>query len=134
MLFQRKFFLDLEAEAGKTRAPSAVVAVAAPKPAPAAKPTAAPKPASAAVAPPPATAPAAVQASASAASAAQPPALTTAEAIAAELAAEQANRPAPTLATFAPDCLSPGALQLRRRRGGADLARFRTLAGGLLRS
>lgn len=132
MLFQRKFFLDLEAEAGKTPAPPAVVATAEPKPAPAAKATATTKPASNAAAAAPAVA--AVQAAAAAPSATQPPVLTTAAAIAAELAAEQANRPAPTLATFAPDCLSPGALQLRRRRGGADLARFRALAGGLLRS
>jgi len=58
--------------------------------------------------------------------------LTTAEAIAAELAAAQANRPAPTTATFAPDCLAPsGALPRPRRRGGANLAAFRTMAKGM---
>jgi hypothetical protein len=58
--------------------------------------------------------------------------LTTAEAIAAELAAAQAARPAAVDATFAPDCLTPGgALPMRRRRGGANLAGFRTMAGGL---
>jgi hypothetical protein len=58
--------------------------------------------------------------------------LTTAEAIAAELAAAQANRPAPTSATFAPECLSPsGALPRRRRRGGANLAPFMTMAKGM---
>ena len=58
--------------------------------------------------------------------------LTTAEAIAAELAAAQAARPAAVEATFAPDCLTPGgALPMRRRRGGANLAGFRSMAGGL---
>ena len=58
--------------------------------------------------------------------------LTTAEAIAAELAAVQAARPAVSNATFAPDCLVPGAaLPMRRRRGGANLAGFRGMAGGL---
>ena len=58
--------------------------------------------------------------------------LTTAEAIAAELAAAQAARPAAVEATFAPDCLTPGtALPMRRRRGGANLAGFRAMAGGL---
>ena len=58
--------------------------------------------------------------------------LTTAEAIAAELAAEQAAKPAATLSTFAPECVTAGsALPLRRRRGGANLAGFRSMAGGL---
>lgn len=58
--------------------------------------------------------------------------LTTAEAIAAELAAEQAARPAATVATFAPECVTAGgALPMRRRRGGANLAGFRTMAGSL---
>ena len=57
---------------------------------------------------------------------------TTAEAIAAELAAEQAAKPAATLSTFAPECVTAGgALPMRRRRGGANLAGFRSMAGGL---
>jgi hypothetical protein len=55
--------------------------------------------------------------------------LTTAEAIAAELAAAQANRPAPSLATFAPEALTPGGANPRRRRsGGANLAAFKAIA------
>jgi hypothetical protein len=58
--------------------------------------------------------------------------LTTAEAIAAELAAEQAAKPAATLSTFAPECVTAGgALPMRRRRGGANMAGFRSMAGGL---
>jgi len=58
--------------------------------------------------------------------------LTTAEAIAAELAAEQAARPALSTDTFAPECVTAGgALPLRRRRGGANLAGFRSMAGSL---
>ena len=78
------------------------------------------------------------QAASTAAAAAEPAAepsakvLTTAEAIAAELAAEQAARPEATIATFAPDCvIAGGALPMRRRRGGANLAGFRTMAGSL---
>jgi len=57
---------------------------------------------------------------------------TTAEAIAAELAAEQAARPAKTDATFAPECVTAGgALPMRRRRGGANLAGFRGMASGM---
>ena len=58
--------------------------------------------------------------------------MTTAEAIAAELAAAQAARPAASMATFAAECLVPGAsLPQRRRRGGANLASFRGMASGL---
>ena len=61
--------------------------------------------------------------------------LTTAEAIAAELAAAQANRPAPSLATFAPDSLTPGgALVRRRRRGGANLAGFKEIARSFVKN
>ena len=57
---------------------------------------------------------------------------TTAEAIAAELAAEQAALPAKTDATFAPECVTAGgALPMRRRRGGANLAGFRSMASGM---
>ena len=61
--------------------------------------------------------------------------LTTAEAIAAELAAAQANRPAPSQATFSPDCLAPsGALPRRRRLAGANLGVFKAMAKGMMRS
>ena len=58
--------------------------------------------------------------------------LTTAESIAAELAAEQAAKPVATLSTFAPDYVTAGgALPMDRRRGGANLAGFRSMAGSL---
>ena len=57
---------------------------------------------------------------------------TTAEAIAAELAAEQAARPVQTDSTFAPDCVTAGgALPMRRRRAGANIAGFRDMASGM---
>jgi hypothetical protein len=63
------------------------------------------------------------------------PGLTTAEAIAAELAADQASRPAPSLATFAPEALlAGGATPMRRRRGGANLAGFRDIARSFLKN
>jgi hypothetical protein len=63
------------------------------------------------------------------------PVLTTAEAIAAELAATQANRPAPSKATFAPECLAPaGGLPRRRRLAGANLGVFKEMAKGMMRS
>ena len=61
--------------------------------------------------------------------------LTTAEAIAAQLAADQEARPASPMATFAPDYLLPGnGLTQRRRRPGASMKNFRTIAGDLFRS
>jgi hypothetical protein len=58
--------------------------------------------------------------------------LTTAEAIAAELAAADAARPAINNATFAPDFVTAGgALPMRRRSGGANLAGFKAMAGSL---
>lgn len=61
--------------------------------------------------------------------------ITTAEAIAAELAAAQANRPAPSQATFAPDCLAAGAAVPRRRRlAGANLGAFKQMAQGMMKS
>ncbi len=57
---------------------------------------------------------------------------TTAEAIAAELAAEQAARPVQTDSTFAPECVTAGgALPMRRRRAGANIAGFRDMASGM---
>ena len=61
--------------------------------------------------------------------------LTTAEAIAAELRAAQEALPAPSNATFAPDCLNPAnAVPTARRRAGANLAGFKTIAKGMLKS
>jgi hypothetical protein len=137
MLFKRKFFLELEAEDGKTPAPPAIVTPIAAKPAAAIKPRLV-APTAQLAAPTEAPAASAVQeaarAEAAPAAAPQAPGLTTAAAIAAELAADLANRPAPIQATFAPEFLTPGANPLRRRRAGADLGRFREMAGGMLRS
>ena len=61
--------------------------------------------------------------------------LTTAEAIAAELRAAQEAMPAPSNATFAPDCLNPvNAVPTARRRAGANLAGFKTIAKDMLKS
>ena len=121
MVFNRKgsFFLNLDEKAAEQ---SVTVAPIAEKPAKA-----------------PVEAKAAVEhkASAAAAPAETAPAATgsvqtTAEAIAAELAAEQAALPAKTDATFAPECVTAGgALPMRRRRGGANLAGFRSMASGM---
>ncbi|WP_010317527.1 MULTISPECIES: hypothetical protein [Synechococcaceae] len=123
MVFNRKgsFFLNLDEKAAEQ---SVTVAPIAEKPAKAK----APVEAKAAVA---------LKASAAAAPAETAPAATgsvqtTAEAIAAELAAEQAALPAKTDATFAPECVTAGgALPMRRRRGGANLAGFRSMASGM---
>jgi len=61
--------------------------------------------------------------------------LTTAEAIAAELAAAEALRPAPSLATFAPDCVTAGGgTPMKRRTPGANLGVFKEMAAGMMRS
>jgi len=61
--------------------------------------------------------------------------LTTAAAIAAELAAAEALRPAPSLATFAPDCVTAGgATPMKRRTPGANLGAFKEMAAGMMRS
>jgi len=139
MVFNRKgnFFLNLDEKAPEK--PATVAPVTAPKAADA-KPAAS-NPEASIAAKPAAAAPASTGASAAtvsgsaggpASGSASGPVLTTAEAIAAELAAVQAARPAVSNATFAPDCLVPGtALPMRRRRGGANLAGFRGMAGGL---
>ena len=60
---------------------------------------------------------------------------TTAEAIAAELAASQAARPAVTMSTYAPSNLMPGAgLRAGKRRPGAGMKGFMTIAGDLFKS
>ena len=126
MVFNRKgnFFLNLDEKAPEK--PVSVAPVAAPKPE--AKASAAKPAAKAEAKPTAATAPAAPAAPGASAG----KVLTTAEAIAAELAASQAARPAASDATFSPECLVPGgALPMRRRRGGANLAGFRSMAGGL---
>jgi hypothetical protein len=126
MVFNRKgsFFLNLDEKAPAT--PAVVAPVA--KPSKTAK-----KPEAKTEAPVMAAAKAeAPAAEAPAPAAAGGKVLTTAEAIAAELAAEQAAKPAATLSTFAPECVTAGgALPMRRRRGGANLAGFRSMAGGL---
>tara|TARA_B100002052_G_C15828449_1_gene574141 strand:+ start:760 stop:1245 length:486 start_codon:yes stop_codon:yes gene_type:complete len=59
---------------------------------------------------------------------------TTAEAIAAELAAAENAKPMVVLTTFSPDNLLPGTgLQQRRRRPGASLKSFRTIAADLFK-
>jgi hypothetical protein len=131
MVFKRKFFLDLSGDGAEpTPAMVAPVKPAAP-PASAEAPTASAAP-KASEAPAGAEAPATATAGAAASSATG---LTTAEAIAAELAAAQASRPAPTLATFAPDCVTAGgAVPVRRRRAGANLAGFKAMAKGMMKS
>jgi hypothetical protein len=121
MVFNRKgsFFLNLDEKAAEQ---SVTVAPIAEKPAKASeKPKAAVALKASAAAAPAETAPAATGS-----------VQTTAEAIAAELAAEQAALPAKTDATFAPECVTAGgALPMRRRRGGANLAGFRSMASGM---
>jgi hypothetical protein len=132
-----KFFLSLDEKAAATPVTVAPVRQAAPtKAAPAKgdKPSISIQAPAGGAASAATTTAAATSATPSAADSAAPQGkvLTTAEAIAAELAAAQAARPAAVDATFAPDCLTPGgALPMRRRRGGANLAGFRTMAGGL---
>ncbi|MBD2717706.1 MULTISPECIES: hypothetical protein [unclassified Synechococcus] len=125
MVFKRpKFFLDLGG--GEGNQPPAVVAPPKAEAKPAAK--AAPQPAEAK--------PAASAAPAAAEGTPQPVSgLTTAEAIAAELAAAEALRPAPSLATFAPDCVTAGgATPMKRRTPGANLGVFKEMAAGMMRS
>ena len=131
MLFKRKdsFFLDLSTDnQGDAKPASVQVAV---------RETAKPAAKAAAAAKAPAAAPAQASQSAAPAQPASPakPMQTTAEAIAAELRAAQEARPAPSNATFAPDCLNPAnALPSRRRRPGANLAGFKAMAEGMFRS
>ena len=127
MLFNRKpaFFLDL----GSEGATPAKVAIAEPKPSAA---TAAEGKLAAVLASNPAPAPTAEPSSQPSSS---QPSLTTAEAIAAELRAAQEALPAPSLATFAPECLNPAnALPSRRRLAGANLAGYKAMAAGMFRN
>ncbi len=121
-----KVVLAPPAQAPAKAKESSAAATAAPAAAPA--PTAAPLPAAA---PQAAAAPAAAPAAAEAAA----PTRTTAEEIAAQLAAEAASRPAPTLSTFAPECVVPGgATPRRRRKAGANLGAFKEMAKGMMKS
>jgi hypothetical protein len=142
MIFKPKFFLDLSGDKDEMPAAPAVVAPVREKAAPAK--AQASKSAEVAFLVGPvaqsatASEPAAATAEPAAAAAAAPAAstsLTTAEAIAAELAATQANRPAPSLATFAPEALVPGGATPRRRRsGGANLAGFKAIARSFVKN
>ena len=127
MVFNRKgsFFLELDEKAAEKSVTVAPVAEKPAKEEKAAKTEAKVEVKAAAAAPA-----AAVQSEATAAPSGA--SQTTAEAIAAELAAEQAARPAKTDATFAPDCVTAGgALPMRRRRAGANIAGFRGMASGM---
>jgi hypothetical protein len=120
MVFNRKasFFLDLGSEGAKP----AQVAVAAEQPKTTPKAPSSPAKADTAAAP----------AASEAATATAAPSLTTAEAIAAELRAAQEARPPVSTATFAPEALNPAnAVPSRRRRAGANMAGFKTMASGL---
>lgn len=131
MLFNRKpaFFLDL----GSEGATPAKVAIAEPKPS-AAKAAEVKLAAVLAANPAPAPANQPGNQPSSQPSSSQP-SLTTAEAIAAELRAAQEALPAPSLATFAPECLNPAnALPSRRRLAGANLAGYKAMAAGMFRN
>jgi hypothetical protein len=142
MIFKSKFFLDLTGSGADGEVTPALVAPVREKPAPKAKakgsapsavvaaPEAVLAPVALAPVVPAPVAPAAVAPEASPAGS-----LTTAAAIAAELAAAQANRPAPSLATFAPESLTPGGATPRRRRtGGANLAVFKAMARSFVKN
>jgi hypothetical protein len=141
MIFKPKFFLDLSGDKDEMPAAPATVAPVREKAAPAKAQASKSAEVAFLVGPVAQSATASEPAAATAepASAAAAPAastsLTTAEAIAAELAAAQANRPAPSLATFAPEALVPGGATPRRRRsGGANLAGFKAIARSFVKN
>jgi hypothetical protein len=122
MVFNRKgsFFLNLD-----DKAPTQAAQVA---------PMRAPEPEAKAdkISTPVAVAAAAAEPSPATSAPAPSTGLTTAEAIAAELRAAQEARPAQTFITFAPERVSAGgALPMARRKGGANLAGFKAMAGSL---
>ena len=133
MIFKPKFFLDLTGpNEDKAPAPAKVAPTREIKTE--TKPSASPAKSTALQSAPVAAEAAATNGKAPAA-APITPGLTTAEAMAAELAAAQASRPAPSLATFAPEALlAGGATPMRRRRGGANLAGFREIARSFLKN
>ncbi len=141
MIFKPKFFLDLTGGKDELPATPAVVAPVREKATPAKSQASKPAEVVVRVAPiakaPAASEPAKAAAEAPVAAAAPAPSasLTTAESIAAELAAAQANRPAPSLATFAPEALVPGGATPRRRRsGGANMAGFKEIARSFVKN
>jgi len=141
MIFKPKFFLDLTGGKDDKPAAPALVAPVRQKAAPAKAQASKPAEVAVRVAPvaqsPTASEPvtAAAEPAAAAAAPAASASLTTAESIAAELAAAQANRPAPSLATFAPEALVPGgATPQRRRSGGANLAGFKAIARSFVKN
>jgi hypothetical protein len=141
MIFKPKFFLDLTDGKDEKPAAPALVAPVKEKAAPAKAQASKPAEVAVRVAPvaqsPTASEPvkAAAEPAAAAAAPAASASLTTAESIAAELAAAQANRPAPSLATFAPEALVPGgATPQRRRSGGANLAGFKAIARSFVKN
>ena len=153
MIFKPKFFLDLTGGNEELPAAPVVVAPVREKASPAKAPASKPAEVAVRVAPvvqsPRASEPAklaaegkvtaeaivAAEAPVAAAAPAASTSLTTAESIAAELAAAQANRPAPSLATFAPEALVPGGATPRRRRsGGANLAGFKAIARSFVKN
>jgi len=129
MVFNRKgsFFLNLD-----DKAPAQPAQVA---PIRAEEPKVQDKPANGPVQLTPTTAPTAAASAAPSPAASEPApttSLTTAEAIAAELRAAQEARPAQTFVTFAPErVVAGGALPMARRKGGANLAGFKAMAGSL---
>ena len=138
MIFKPKFFLDLSGDKDEKPAAPATVAPVREKAAPAKAQASKPVQAAVSVAPATPSPSPSEPAQAALEPAAAPVAstsLTTAEAIAAELAAAQANRPAPSLATFAPEALVPGGATPRRRRsGGANLAGFKAIARSFVKN
>lgn len=130
MVFNNKgFFLELE-DGSKPASPAVTVAPV--KETPAEKPSKKAETTKQA-----ASAPVAPQAKSAASAPSKPkgPSLTTAEAIAAELAAAEAARPEVNLTTFAVEALQPGnALRPQKRRPGANLRGFRSMAAELFKS
>ena len=130
MVFNKQnkgFFLTLDDEAAP--ADLSIPSQATDSPEPTATPVVVTEPSE--IAPEPVLTPTAVTASAPDSDSATQ---TTAEAIAAELAAAEQSRPAVTMATFAPDNLLPGTgLMARRRKPGASMSGFRSIASDLFK-
>jgi hypothetical protein len=134
MVFNRKgsFFLNLDDKAPTQPAQVAPMRAAEVETKPAKTGTEAPSLVIGAPAGAPKGAPASAAPSTEASEPAPTTNLTTAEAIAAELRAAQEARPAQTFVTFAPERVSAGgALPMARRKGGANLAGFKAMAGSL---
>lgn len=135
MIFKPKFFLDLGG--ADQQKPAVVAPVRQEAAAEATTPAAAAQPAAPSNPEPIQSGAVPFDQSGTGSAAAEAPitTLTTAEAMVAELAAAQANRPAPSKATFAPECVTAGgATPMNRRNGGANLAGFKEMAKGMMRS